>query len=217
MHFPKSCSRARPTRSEPTGMDLGVNFAVFSTNAHRIEVCLFDSTGRKELMRFDLPECTDEIWHGYLPRTSRHRLRLSRPRPLSAAAGPPLQPAQAPARPLRAGKSSASSAGPTRSSATACSRSAPTCLSTAATAPPSCRNASSSTTRSTGPTTGRSTRRGATRVIYEAHVRGLTMPQPDVASTNAAPSPALADPGVYRPFACSSASPRSSCCRSTRS
>ena len=46
---------------------LGVNFAVFSSNAHRIEVCLFDSTGRKELMRFDLPECTDEIWHGYLP------------------------------------------------------------------------------------------------------------------------------------------------------
>ena len=46
---------------------LGVNFAVFSANAHRIEVCLFDSTGRKELMRFDLPECTDEIWHGYLP------------------------------------------------------------------------------------------------------------------------------------------------------
>ncbi len=29
---------------------LGVNFAVFSSNAHRIEVCLFDSTGRKELM-----------------------------------------------------------------------------------------------------------------------------------------------------------------------
>lgn len=46
---------------------LGVNFAVFSANATRIELCLFDPKGRKELRRFDLPECTDEIWHGYLP------------------------------------------------------------------------------------------------------------------------------------------------------
>jgi glycogen operon protein len=28
---------------------------------------LFDPTGRKELARLDLPECTDEVWHGYLP------------------------------------------------------------------------------------------------------------------------------------------------------
>jgi pullulanase/glycogen debranching enzyme len=39
---------------------LGVNFAVFSANATRIELCLFDPKGRKELRRFDLPECTDE-------------------------------------------------------------------------------------------------------------------------------------------------------------
>ncbi|CAG4907823.1 glycogen debranching protein GlgX [Paraburkholderia saeva] len=46
---------------------LGVNFAVFSANAQRLQLCLFDPTGRKELMRFDMPECTDEVWHGYLP------------------------------------------------------------------------------------------------------------------------------------------------------
>jgi isoamylase len=46
---------------------LGVNFAVFSGYAERIELCLFDPAGRKEIARFDLPECTDEIWHGYLP------------------------------------------------------------------------------------------------------------------------------------------------------
>ncbi|WMY11181.1 glycogen debranching protein GlgX [Paraburkholderia phenoliruptrix] len=46
---------------------LGVNFAVFSANAQKIELCLFDPTGRKEIKRFPLPECTDEIWHGYLP------------------------------------------------------------------------------------------------------------------------------------------------------
>jgi isoamylase len=46
---------------------LGVNFAVFSANASRIELCLFDPSGRRELARFPLPECTDEIWYGYLP------------------------------------------------------------------------------------------------------------------------------------------------------
>src|SRR5262245_11049377 len=46
---------------------LGVNFAVFSTNATRIDLCLFDPSGRREIARFALPECTDEVWHGYLP------------------------------------------------------------------------------------------------------------------------------------------------------
>ncbi len=46
---------------------LGTNFAVFSGNAERIQLCLFDAAGRREVARLDLPECTDEIWHGYLP------------------------------------------------------------------------------------------------------------------------------------------------------
>ncbi|RAK52227.1 glycogen debranching protein GlgX [Phenylobacterium deserti] len=46
---------------------LGVNFAVFSANAERIDLCLFDPSGRRELKRYSLPECTDEVWHGYLP------------------------------------------------------------------------------------------------------------------------------------------------------
>ncbi|MDP9412986.1 MAG: glycogen debranching protein GlgX [Pseudomonadota bacterium] len=46
---------------------LGINFAVFSANADRIELCLFDPSGRRELARIPLPECTDEVWHGYLP------------------------------------------------------------------------------------------------------------------------------------------------------
>lgn len=45
----------------------GVNFAVFSAHAWKIELCLFDAQGRRELRRVALPECTDEIWHGYLP------------------------------------------------------------------------------------------------------------------------------------------------------
>jgi isoamylase len=50
-----------------TSDGLGVNFAVFSANATRVDLCLFDPKGRKELRRVPLPECTDEIWHGYLP------------------------------------------------------------------------------------------------------------------------------------------------------
>lgn len=46
---------------------LGVNFAVFSAYAERMDLCLFDPTGRREIARMPLPECTDEVWHGYLP------------------------------------------------------------------------------------------------------------------------------------------------------
>jgi len=46
---------------------LGVNFALFSANATRVELCLFDSKGERELARVELPEYTDEVWHGYLP------------------------------------------------------------------------------------------------------------------------------------------------------
>jgi isoamylase len=46
---------------------LGTNFAVFSANAQRIDLCLFDPSGRREVSRMTLPECTDEVWHGYLP------------------------------------------------------------------------------------------------------------------------------------------------------
>ncbi|TCQ08293.1 glycogen debranching protein GlgX [Sphingomonas sp. PP-CC-3A-396] len=46
---------------------LGVNFAVYSANAEKIELCVYDETGRRELKRYALPEWTDEVWHGYLP------------------------------------------------------------------------------------------------------------------------------------------------------
>lgn len=46
---------------------VGVNFALFSAHATRVELCLFDEKGDRELERVDLPEYTDEVWHGYLP------------------------------------------------------------------------------------------------------------------------------------------------------
>jgi isoamylase len=45
----------------------GTNFTLFSAHATKVEVCLFDRTGDKELERLALPEYTDQIWHGYLP------------------------------------------------------------------------------------------------------------------------------------------------------
>jgi glycogen operon protein len=47
---------------------LGINFAVFSAHAERIELCIFDTAGRREIARLDLPDCTDEVFHGYLPQ-----------------------------------------------------------------------------------------------------------------------------------------------------
>ncbi len=46
---------------------VGVNFALFSANATKVELCLFDQEGKTEIERIELPEYTDEIWHGYLP------------------------------------------------------------------------------------------------------------------------------------------------------
>src|SRR3982074_1777606 len=44
----------------------GTNFALFSANAQKVELCLFDSQGRRELERIQLPERTEDVWHGYL-------------------------------------------------------------------------------------------------------------------------------------------------------
>jgi isoamylase len=44
----------------------GSNFALFSANATKVELCLFDTSGRRELERITLPERTEDVWHGYL-------------------------------------------------------------------------------------------------------------------------------------------------------
>jgi len=63
---------SRPAKAgDPTrlgaGFDgQGVNFALFSAYAERVELCLFDAQGH-EYERIRLPEYTNEIWHGYVP------------------------------------------------------------------------------------------------------------------------------------------------------
>jgi isoamylase len=67
-----SLRRSRITEGKPfplgaTWDGLGVNFALFSAHATKVELCLFDDSGETELERIELPEYTDEVWHGYLP------------------------------------------------------------------------------------------------------------------------------------------------------
>jgi isoamylase len=46
----------------------GVNFALFSEHATKVELCLFDAHGRREIERIVMPQQTDFIWHCYLPQ-----------------------------------------------------------------------------------------------------------------------------------------------------
>jgi isoamylase len=45
----------------------GVNFSLFSTNSERLELCIFDPTGRHEMQRINVRERTHGNWHCYLP------------------------------------------------------------------------------------------------------------------------------------------------------
>ena len=59
-----------PGRPYPLGATWdgeGVNFALYSEHAEKVELCLFDVLGRRETVRVPLPEQTDMVWHGYLP------------------------------------------------------------------------------------------------------------------------------------------------------
>ncbi|CAH1651443.1 glycogen debranching protein GlgX [Chelatococcus asaccharovorans] len=68
--MPTTPDRLEPGSPYPLGATcdgLGVNFAVFSAHAERIDLCLFDPSGRREIARLTLPECTDQVFHGHLP------------------------------------------------------------------------------------------------------------------------------------------------------
>ena len=51
--------------AEPDGD--GVNFALFSDHAERVELCLFSPDGKTQTHALDLPQMEGGIWHGYLP------------------------------------------------------------------------------------------------------------------------------------------------------
>jgi len=58
-----------------TWTGVGVNFALFSAHATKVELCLFDDPGAtKEAVRITLPEQTDQVWHGFLPDVRPNQL-----------------------------------------------------------------------------------------------------------------------------------------------
>jgi glycogen operon protein len=63
--FRLSEGKSNPLGATWTG--LGVNFALFSAHATKVELCLYDERGEQEIGRVALPEYTDEVWHGFLP------------------------------------------------------------------------------------------------------------------------------------------------------
>ncbi len=63
-------NKIQPGQPYPLGASFdgaGVNFALFSAHAQRVELCLFDPSGQQEIKRYTLPDNTDQVWHGYLP------------------------------------------------------------------------------------------------------------------------------------------------------
>ncbi len=59
-----------PGRPYPRGANWdgeGVNFALFSEHAERVELCVFDDAGRRQVQRVELRERTDQVFHCYLP------------------------------------------------------------------------------------------------------------------------------------------------------
>ena len=99
-------SRPRTTRPYPLGVHLradgdGADAAVFAAHAERVEVCLLDDDGAETPDR-RCPWCTDGVWHGHVPGAragQRYGLRVHGP--WDPTRGPPAQPGQAAARPVR--------------------------------------------------------------------------------------------------------------------
>lgn len=59
-----------PGRRWPLGATAGnggVNFAVFSEAATKVELCLFSADGALEIARIALPDRTGPVWHGFAP------------------------------------------------------------------------------------------------------------------------------------------------------
>ncbi|WP_181706222.1 glycogen debranching protein GlgX [Chthonobacter rhizosphaerae] len=63
----RSIRSGRPYPLGATPDQDGTNFAIFSDHAERVTLCLYDDRGRHEIDRIDLEECTNGVWHGYMP------------------------------------------------------------------------------------------------------------------------------------------------------
>ena len=65
-----STQTVQPGRHYPLGATVdssGTNFALFSANARKVKLCLFDETGKTEVQRVSLTKSNGDIWHCYIP------------------------------------------------------------------------------------------------------------------------------------------------------
>lgn len=70
MALPADLQKIRPGSPRPLGATVtseGTNFAVFSSGATAIEICLFDESGDKPVQVYELPDQTQRVWHGFIP------------------------------------------------------------------------------------------------------------------------------------------------------
>ena len=166
---------ARRSRSGATWDGEGTNFSLFSENAERVELCLFDDDGNESAIEL----------------TRAHRLQLALlPARASARAS-----ATATASTARTSPSDGHRFNPTKLLIDPYAKAiegpidwdaanvlpyvpeparTPTCTPTTRTTPRRSRSASSSTSASTGRTTARRARPWSETVIYELHVKGFT-------------------------------------------
>ena len=150
---PSTVWRGRPYPLGATWDGAGVNFALFSKHAERVELCLFDPKGRREIERVELRERSDFVWHCYLPEARPGQLYAYRVHgPHDPTRGHRFDPDKLAARPVRAPDPAARRPGAARWS----------------------------TPRSPGATTGRRARRGATRCSTSCTSKGFTQLHPDV-------------------------------------
>lgn len=52
----------------------GVNFAVYAPHAHGVQCCLFDAPSQQQSACLVLPNCTDGVWHGFMPNLKTGQL-----------------------------------------------------------------------------------------------------------------------------------------------
>jgi glycogen operon protein len=64
---PSTVWRGRPAPLGASWDGEGVNFALYSEHAEKVELCLFDAKGRREMERIELRDRSDFVWHAYLP------------------------------------------------------------------------------------------------------------------------------------------------------
>lgn len=70
MALPAELQKIRPGTPRPLGAHVtseGTNFAVYSSAASAIEICLFEDGSNEPVQVYNLPETTQRVWHGFIP------------------------------------------------------------------------------------------------------------------------------------------------------